>query len=81
MNPEPNNPPCNIGLEIPLSPVPIPEQPDLSGIIGMECLNYLDPIDDPLLLQLHVSQLTGVVKFLWERMEDLECQLKQLTQP
>lgn len=55
-----------------LSPVPIPEQPDLSGIIGLECLNYQDPIDNDQLLQLHVAQLTAVVEHLLDRIKELE---------
>ena len=57
--------------QVTLHPVPIPEQPDLSGIIGTECLQTLDPIDRPDLLALHVAQLTGMVAYLYTVIEDL----------
>lgn len=59
-------------MNVELSPVPIPEQPDLSGLTGLECLSQLEPIDDLETLQLHVAQLTGVVGFLLCRIERLE---------
>ena len=55
-----------------LFPVPIPEQPDLSDLTGLECLSQQEPIDDLETLQLHVAQLTGVVEFLLRRIERLE---------
>lgn len=44
----------------------------MTALTGLECLEQTDPIDDFPELQLHVAMLTGVVKFLMQRVEDLE---------
>lgn len=55
-----------------LNPVPIPEQPDLSGIIVTDFLSYQEPIDSPELLAHHVAQLTGIVEYLFNEVEQLK---------
>lgn len=62
----------NPEVNVPLYPNPVMEMPTMEGITGLECLESQDPIEDPQHLALHVAQLTGVVKFLLERIEELE---------
>lgn len=38
----------------------------------LDCLNRQEPIDDFAALSLHVAQLTGVIEFLLQRVEELE---------
>jgi len=54
-----------------LSPVPVPEV--LADLSMMEPfhLNELEPIDDFASLSLHVALLTGTVKMLWDRLQQL----------
>lgn len=55
-----------------LNPVPIPMQPDMTGILITDCLNYQNPISDPEMLAHHVAQLTGIVQMLLQEVETLK---------
>lgn len=55
-----------------LLPVPVPPMETPEIFTGLECLEQTDPIDSVDGVALHVAMLTGVVKTLLSRIEELE---------